>query len=75
MELKKQLLHHSRRQSSRLRGTKRLSGGTKFEIKHKSRCLGKRKLVNWEAKLPCPPPPGAGPKLHYNSCENEACTT
>ena len=25
-------------------------GGPKFEIKHKSRCLQKKKLVNWEAK-------------------------
>ena len=40
----------SRRQSSRLRGAKRLSGGPKFEIKHKSRCLQKRKLVEWGAK-------------------------
>ena len=38
----------SRRQISPLRGTKRLSGGgPKFEIKHKSRCLQKIKLVNW----------------------------
>ena len=58
----------SRRQSSRLRGTKRLSGGggAKFEIKHKSCSLQKSMLVNWggpsmsigEASLPL----GTGPE-------------
>ena len=37
----------SRRQSSRLRGAKRLLRGPKFEIKHKSRCLQMSKLVDW----------------------------
>ena len=39
----------SRRQSNRLRGAKHLSGGrgSKFKIKHKSRCLQKSKLVDW----------------------------
>ena len=35
------------RQSSRLRKAKRLLLGSKFEIKHKSRCFQKSKLVNW----------------------------
>ena len=47
----------SRRQSSRLRGASHLSGGAKFKIKHKSRCLQKSKTVNWGAR----PPLGAGP--------------
>ena len=42
--------HQSRAQSSRLRGAKRLSGGPKFEIKHKSRCLQNSKLVDWGTK-------------------------
>ena len=59
---------HSRRQSSRLRGAKRLSeGGPKFEIKHKSRCLTclqKRKLVNWGGgRLGGPGPPCRRPWL------------
>ena len=29
------------------KGAKRLSGGSKFEIKHKSHCLQKSKLVDW----------------------------
>ena len=52
----------SRRQSSRLRRAKCLSGGPKFEIKHKSRCLQKSKLVDcgnqacrWGAGPPWPP--------------------
>ena len=40
----------SRRQSSRLRGAKRLSGGPKFEIKHKSCFPQKSKLIHWEGK-------------------------
>ena len=40
----------SRRQSSRLRGVMRLSGGPKFETKHKNRCLQKKKLVNWRGQ-------------------------
>ena len=31
-------------------GAKRLSGGAKFEIKHKSHCYQKSKLVNWGVK-------------------------
>ena len=52
-------------------GVKRVSGGRpKFEIKHKSRCLQKSKLVNWGGGgvgQACqlggqpPPPLGAGP--------------
>ena len=38
---------HSRRQSGRLKGAKHFSGGAKLEIKHKSHCLQKKKLVNW----------------------------
>ena len=38
----------SRQQSSRLSRAKRLSGGAKFEIKLKIRCLQKSKLVDWE---------------------------
>ena len=30
-------------------------GGTKFEIKHKSRCLQKSKLVNWGGQAPLAP--------------------
>ena len=45
------MLHgQSRPQSSRLRGAKRLSGGTKFEINRKSRCLQKSKLADWGGK-------------------------
>ena len=48
-----------------LGGAKRLSGGEpKFEIKHKSRSLQKRKLFNWGAKhvdWGARPPLGAGP--------------
>ena len=44
-----QQVEQSQRQSSRLRGAKRLSGGPKFETKHKSRCLQKSKLNDWVA--------------------------
>ena len=37
----------SRRQSSRLRGAKRLSGGPNFEITHNSRFLQNSKFVDW----------------------------
>ena len=47
----KYYLTQSRRLSSRLRRAKRLSGGAKFEIKHKSlRCLQKGKLVKWKGQ-------------------------
>ena len=45
-------------------------GGPKFEIKHKIRCLQKRKLVNWGGGQACrlggPGPPGSplAPALH-----------
>ena len=55
---------HSRRQSSRLKRAKRLSGGPKFEIKHKSHCLQKKKLVNWGPSMSiggARPSLGAGP--------------
>ena len=42
--------YQSRRQKSRLKGAKRLLGGggeAKCEIKHRSRCFQKQKLVNW----------------------------
>ena len=35
-----------------------IRGGTKFEIKHKIRCLQKSKLVNWGGQAPL----GAGPE-------------
>ena len=45
-------------------------GGAKFEIKHKSRCLQKSKLVNWVSQA-CrsggPGPPGAGPVTRSGS--------
>ena len=37
----------NQRQSSRVGGAKRLSGGPKFEIRHKSRCFQESKIVNW----------------------------
>ena len=50
----------SRHQSSQLMGAKRLSGWPKFEIKHKSRCLQKRKLVIGGGGKP---PLSAGPSM------------
>ena len=41
-------LSQSRRQSSRLRGAKRLLGEPKFDIKHKT--AEKSKLVDWEGQ-------------------------
>ena len=43
-------------------------GGSKLEIKHKSRCLQKRKLVNWGGQAcrlegPSPPDPHLAPAL------------
>ena len=41
----------SRRQSCRFRGASVYhQGGPKFEIKHKSRCVQKSKLVDWGVK-------------------------
>ena len=65
---------HSRRQSSRLRGAKRLSeGGPKFEIKHKSRCLTclqKRKLVNWGGRAIGGTRPSLSPALATAVCSS-----
>ena len=47
-----------------LRGLSIYQGGPKFEIKHKSRCLQKSKLVNWGAEhvdWGAQAPLGAGP--------------
>ena len=55
------ILQQSRRQSSRLGGPSVYQGGPKFEIKRKSRCLQKRKLVNWggaRMSIGGPGPPG-----------------
>ena len=40
-------------------------GGPKFEIKHRSRCLQKSKLIDWRGQAcrlgePAPPPPPLG---------------
>ena len=64
-----QYYKQSRRQSSRRKGAKRLLGGPKFEIWHKSRCVQKNNLVDWEepnmsiggGQAPLVPPLGAGP--------------
>ena len=44
-----QRTNHSWQQSSQLRGAKRLSGGAKFEIKHKSAVFKRVSLlIGWE---------------------------
>ena len=43
-----------RRQNSRRKGAKRLSEGSKFEIKHKNRFLQKSKSVDWGGRRQAP---------------------
>ena len=57
------MITQSRRQSSRLGGANVYQGGPKFEIKPKSYCIQKGKLVNWGGQAPLVP-------LWRRSCDN-----